>query len=106
MAVLDRRITVRRKTVVNGPLGATETWTSLGTFWAGRSDLSDSEKVAAGTVMALVSARFVVNSTTATRGIRPADVLQEGGLVFEIVGIKESGRHAYLEITAEARLDR
>lgn len=106
MAVLDRRITVRRKAVMNGPLGASETWTRLGTFWAGRSDLSDAEKVAAGTVMSLVSTRFVLNSTQAARAIRPADVVQEGALSFEIVGIKELGRQAFLEITAEARLDR
>lgn len=102
---LDRRITIRRKTVTNGPLGATETWATLGTIWAARKDVSDGEKAAAGTVMSTVAARFTVRSTDMTRGLRPADTITEGRLTFDIVGIKELGRRDYLEITAQARLD-
>ncbi len=105
IAQLDRRITVRRKTVANGPLGATETWATLCTVWAGRKDVSDGEKAAAGTVMSSLVARFTVRSSDAARGIRPADAITEGGLNFDIVGIKELGRRDYLEITAQARLD-
>ena len=103
--VFDRRITVRRKTVINGPLGPTETWSVLCTIWAARTDVSDGEKAAAGTVMSTVSSRFQVRSSTETRGIRPADTITEGGLDFEIVGIKQLGRRNYLEISAQARLD-
>lgn len=102
---LDRRITVRRKTVVNGPLGLTETWATLCTCWASRTDVSDGEKAAAGTVMSTVSARFVVRSSTDTRAVRPADEITEGDLTFEIVGIKQLGRRDHLEISAQARLD-
>ena len=102
---LNRRITIRRKTVTNGPLGATEAWATLGTIWAGRKDVSDGEKAAAGTVMSTLAARFTVRSSEMTRGIRPADTITEGRLTFDIVGIKELGRRDYLEITAQARLD-
>ena len=102
---LDRRITIRRKAVTNGPLGTSEAWATLGTIWAARKDVSDGEKAAAGTVMSTLAARFTVRSSEMTRGIRPADTITEGRLVFDIVGIKELGRRDYLEITAQARLD-
>ncbi len=102
---LDRRITIRRATTTNGPLGTTETWVDLGTVWAARKDVSDGEKAAAGTVMSTLAARFTVRSNAITRGVRPSDVIVEGRLQFEIVGIKELGRRDYLEITAQARLD-
>lgn len=102
---LDRRISVAQVGSTNTGTGWTETTTTLGTFWASRKDVSDGEKAAAGTVMGTVAARFVVRSSTMTRQIKPKDRLTEGGLVFEIVGIKEVGRRDYLEITAEARRD-
>lgn len=102
---LDRRITLRRKTVANTGLGVTEAWTDLGTIWAGRKDVSDGEKAAAGTMQAVVVARFVVRSSTFSRGLTPKDRLTEGGKTFQITGIKELGRRDYLEITAEARAD-
>ncbi|WP_374384547.1 head-tail adaptor protein [Paracoccus yeei] len=104
-AKFDRSITARRKTVTNGPLGATESWRTLCTVWAGRRDVSDGEKAAAGTVMSTLVSRFTVRSSDATRSIRPADTITEGRLTFDVVGIKELGRRDYLEITAQARLD-
>lgn len=102
---LDRRITLRRATVANTGLGVTEAWVDLGTIWAGRKDVSDGEKAAAGTMQAVVVARFVVRSSTFSRGLTPKDRLTEGGKTFQITGIKELGRRDYLEITAEARAD-
>lgn len=102
---LDRRVTIHRQTVSNGGTGHSETWGTLGTVWAARTDVSDAEKIAAGGVYGTVAARFVVRSSSISRLIRPADRLVMGGLTFEIVGIKELGRQDYLEITAEARRD-
>ena len=102
---LDRRITLRRKTVTNTGLGTTEAWADLGTIWAGRRDVSDGEKAAAGTMQSIVAARFVVRSSSLTRTLTPKDALIEGGRTFEITGIKELGRRDFLEITAEARTD-
>lgn len=101
---LDRRITLRRKTEVNTGLGLTATWADLGTIWAGRKDVSDGEKMAAGGVMSTLAARFVVRSSSLTRGLTPKDALIEGGRTFQITGIKELGRRDFLEITAEAVL--
>lgn len=103
---LDRRITVQRVTKNNTPSGLVETVSDLCTVWAARKDASDSEKSAAGTIMSVLMSRFTVRSTTATRGIRPSDKIIEKALTFDIVGIKELGRRDFLEITAQARLDR
>lgn len=102
---LDRRITLSRETVTNTGLGPTRTWTVLTTLWASRKDVSDGEKATAGTVQSTVVSRFVVRSSIASRGLLPKDRLAEGGLTFEITGIKEVGRRDRLEITAQARRD-
>lgn len=105
MAVLDRRITIRRRSITNGSLGVTEAWATLCVIWAARKDVSDGEKAVSGTVMSALVTRFIVGSSVAARDIRPADRIAEGDLTFGIVGIKELGRRDYLEITAQARLD-
>jgi len=102
---MDRRVTFSRATVTNTGLGLTEAWADLGTVWASRKDVSDGEKAAAGTMQAVVVARFVVRSSTFSRGLTPKDRLTEGGRTFQITGIKEMGRRDFLEITAEARAD-
>jgi head-tail adaptor len=102
---LDRRLTLTRLTETNTPLGVTKAWLVIGEVWGSRRDVSDGEKIAAGAVMAQVTARFVVRSSAITRGLLPKDRLAEGGLVFEIDGIKELGRRDGLEITATARVD-
>jgi len=102
---LDRLVTLSTMTATNTGTGYTETATTLGTVWASRKDVSDAEKAAAGAVEGTVRARFIVRSSSLTRGLKPKDRLTEGGKVFQIVGIKEVGRRDMLEITAEARLD-
>lgn len=102
---LDRRITIQRGTITNTSLGVTTAWADIGTFWASRKDVSDAERAAAGSVQGTVVSRFVVRWSADTAGIKPADRLVEGGLTFEVRGIKEVGRRRYIEITAEARLD-
>lgn len=101
----DRRITLLRKAVANTGLGVTEAWGQIGEIWASRKDVSDGEKMAAGGVMATLSARFVVRSSDLTRGLTPKDALIEGGKTFQIAGIKEMDRRRFLEISAEARAD-
>ncbi|RRH71998.1 head-tail adaptor protein [Falsigemmobacter faecalis] len=102
---LDRRIAIRRAALTNTGLGTVTTWSEIATLWASRKDASDGEKAVAGTVQSTVVSRFVVRSSVMSRGIRPTDRLTEGGLTYEITGIKEVGRRDRLEITAEARLD-
>lgn len=68
--------------------------------WASRRDASDAERFAAGTVKAQITTRFRVRSTSFTRDIGPTDRLRSEGVDFGIVGVKELGLRAGLEITA------
>src|SRR5687767_11981290 len=105
---LDRRITIQRATVVynefNEPV---ETWADLATLWARRRDVSDGEKFAAGQVGATLMSRFVVRSTTTTRGIKATDRISYDGGLWNIHGLKEAdeGRNRFIEITAIRDLD-
>lgn len=102
---LDRRVTIQRATETNTGDGLIPSWATIATLWASRKDASDGERIAAGTILSTVVARFVVRSSTTARGILPRDRLIEGGSTFEVTGIKEIGRREALEITAEARLE-
>jgi head-tail adaptor len=102
---MDRRLTLSRVDEVNTSLGVTKGPVVIGTVWGSRRDVSDGEKIAAGAVMSQITARFEVRSSPLTRGLKAKDQLAEGGLVFEIDGIKELGRRDRLEITATARVD-
>lgn len=74
---------------------------------AGRSDVSDSERFAAGQVGAFRSTRFIVLSDPDTRKITPAYRLTHEELEYNIVGVKETldGRHQAIEITATCEAD-
>lgn len=81
-------------------------YTPIGTVWAKRTDLSDSERVAAYGIVASIVTRFIVRSTELTRSINPADRLDHDGKEWNITGIKEAkfARHQFLEVTATADL--
>jgi SPP1 family predicted phage head-tail adaptor len=99
---LDRRVTVQKYSLGrdqwNNPI---EVWTDLATVWAARTDVSDSEKLTGGQVLATLVSRFVVRSTAAMRTVKPTDRLASDGAVWEITGIKETrdGRNRFLEIS-------
>lgn len=113
MAVLDRRIQFRRGTVSDDGYHADLRWSvehpdadDLGApVWGSRADGTDAEGPGAGTIQATMVSRFVVRSSPFTRSITPKDRLVEGGMVFDIVGIKQIGLRNALEITATARTD-
>lgn len=104
---LDRLVTVRRVTWVNGPLGATQQETDLFSLRASRADISDAEKAAAGTVYSTVAVRFTFRASPLSLSIRMSDTLVEGGRVFAVKGRKEAKgrRGAFIEISAEGSLD-
>lgn len=81
-------------------------YTPVGTVWAKRTDLSDSERVAAYGIVATLVSRFLVRSSELTRSINPADRLDHDGKEWNITGVKEAkfGRLEFLEITAMAEL--
>jgi len=103
---LDRRIQVLRDTGTgtNGFNEPVPDWQPLGPLLAAtRRDVSDAEKAVAGHRSATLVARFVVRSTSFSRGIRRTDRLSHDGAEWEIAGIKEvpSPRRAFIEITAK-----
>lgn len=102
---LDRRIDLLRVGHVNTGTGVRETETLLGTVWAGRADVGDAERVAAGSVQGSLRSSWLVRSSPLTRQLKPKDRLREKELRFEILGLREIGRGNLIEITAEARMD-
>ncbi len=105
---LDRRITIERfGTATNSFNEEVESWFDFTTVWAGRKDVSDGERYAAGVVGSFLMTRFRVRSSTKTRSIMPKDRIKYGGDpenpdIWNITGAKETkeGRGRYIEITA------
>jgi head-tail adaptor len=102
---LDRRVTVRRLTEIgrdpfNEPIYE---MTDLMTVCAGKEDVSDAERYAAGTVSNVLLSRFVVRSSAAARSIVHSDTIVHDGHDWNIAGIKEArdGRFRFLEIAAK-----
>ncbi|QNR64929.1 phage head closure protein [Rhodobacter capsulatus] len=104
VARLDRRVQFLRAVTGDDGFGnVTLSWAAHGgTVWASRKDISDAEQVAAGRVLATVTARFVVRHSSFSAGLTPADRLSCDGATWEIEGIKEvsAPRRGFLEVTA------
>lgn len=104
VARLDRRVQFLRAVTGDDGFGnVTLSWAAHGgPVWASRKDISDAEQVAAGRVLATVTARFVVRHSSFSAGLTPADRLTCDGATWEIEGIKEvsAPRRGFLEVTA------
>lgn len=108
VGAMDRRIVIERYTSTQDAFGGDEqTWTTLTTVWAARQDASDSERLSADQVNAVQMSRFVVRSSSTTRGVTAKDRISHDGWVWDIQGIKETrhGRKRFLEITAVRQAD-
>ena len=104
--LLDRRIKILRGARVDDGLQAkTATFAEVGCIWASRFDVSNSEAVAAGQVLAEVVTKFRIRSSDFSRTITPLDRVQCDGRVYNITGILELGRRDILELTTIARAD-
>ena len=103
---LDRRITLQRATVtydaLNNPV---QTWATLVTVWASKSEISDSERVAAKEVGAEATKRFQIRYSTDVDDLNPKDRLTYNSETYQILGVKELGRREGFEITAVVRAD-
>ncbi len=104
---MDRRITLERFTETvdqfNEPVKA---WGVLATRAASYEPLSDGERFRAGETAATASARFVIRHSAAVADLSPLDRLTFGGVVYDIVHVKEAhGRGVGIEITARARAE-
>lgn len=104
---LDRRVQLRRKTLVDNGFEMVPHWGDHGgPVFAARRDISDAEKFAHGQVQATLDTRFTVRSSEFSRSWTPADRLTSEGLNYDILGIKQVGpRHAWLEVSCRARVD-
>lgn len=103
---LDRRIVILRAEMIDDGYGNVQgEFVPIGTIWAHRADIKDSEKFQSGQVSSDVTTRFTVRSSEFSRDINPTDQINHGGLEFNITGTKESasGRFKFIELTATAR---
>lgn len=102
---LDRRIVLERYIVVGNEHGSQIIeWQTLATVAASRHDVSDSERFAYGGIVSDTLRRFVIRAIGPQASVSSDDRLLYGGLVWNIVGVKEThdGRNRFLEITAKA----
>ncbi len=104
---LSRRINILRAATAKDAVGQKiETFTTLVTVWANYTPVSDAEKVRANEVYASLSGRFIIRYSTAVANIDAKDRIGFDGRVFDIIGVKETERHRWLEITAATRSER
>lgn len=103
---LDRRLTLLARTLVtNAANEEVETFTSVGTVWASKKDVSDRERVDSQEVGATITTRFQVRHSSLTDDIRPTWRVSCEGRVYEVRAVKELGRKVGWEISAEARAE-
>jgi SPP1 family predicted phage head-tail adaptor len=104
---LTRRIVIQRATTSKDAMGQPiQTWATYTTVWAGYSPISDGERVRANEIYANLSARFTIRYSTLVASVDARDRVVFDGRTFDIVGVKETEFHRWLEITAATRGER
>lgn len=86
-------------------------YTLAATVRASKADVSDAERVRAQQVGAMITTRFQIRWSPDVYAVDPTwrlKLVEYGGVEreYDIAGVKEIGRRAGLEITANARADR
>lgn len=102
---LDRRLSLWAAQASDDGFGTVETFAAIGTVWASKRDVSDSERWAAGQVQAHITTRFQVRYSTMTAGMTAQDRVSCEGKTYDIVAVKEIGRREGIEISGAARAD-
>jgi SPP1 family predicted phage head-tail adaptor len=104
---LDRRITLQRFAATIDPASGEQVkmWSDIGTRWASKRDVSDSERVASAEIAATIGTRFVVHWERLLADLNPLDRLVCEGRTYSIVAVKEIDRRVGLEISALARAE-
>lgn len=104
---LDRLVQVRRFSLTDDGFGHTETWTDFGRpQFAAKDDVRDTEKLAAGQVMATLMSRFTLRWSAENATITAKDRLVCEGREYSIAGVKEGpGRREWIELTVTSRSD-
>lgn len=101
---LDRRLTLyRRDATDDGFSSSPGAPVEIGTVWAKKVDVSNTEMLAAAAVGQVITTRFLVRWTSQMTQLRPDDQAVCEGTRYEIVGWREArGRRVGIEITAKA----
>lgn len=105
---LDRRVEVMRRGAAGGAFGTHQdgAWGAHGTpIWAKRHDVSDAERGGPSGIEGGRVTRFTVRWSSFTAGLTRSDRLRCDGLLFDVLGLKEMGRRAFIEITAREVTD-
>jgi len=103
---IDRRITIQRATVAQDATGQeVSSWSNLATVWAGKQDVSDTERIASAEVQATITTRFQIRWSSAVADVNPKDRLIYAGKTYDISAVKEICRREGLELSAAARAD-
>lgn len=96
---LDRRITLRQRTVTRDAFGAeVVTWTEWARPWAKRVELSGREYFAAKQVTPEVVRKYVIHWRA---GVTEDMAVEADGQVWSIQRLVEVGRRQWLEITVK-----
>lgn len=95
------RLTIENKTVVRTPAGdETETWTTLATVWAARSDLRGEEFYAANSLLTRVDALFRI---VYIDGVSVLSRLKVGSDTFDVTRVVRVGaKRRELELYASS----
>lgn len=111
---LDRRLTLLQLVKTTNAMNEEEeSWTSVGTVWASKEDVSDKEQRDAQEVGATITSRFQVRYSVLAASVRPTWRLRlkakRTGQVereYEVTGVKDvKDDIAGLEFTATARTE-
>ncbi|MEP6827921.1 MAG: phage head closure protein [Aestuariivirga sp.] len=103
---LDRRITLQRSTTSKDEFGQPiETFGTLAQCRASYRPVSDAERQRTNETLATLVARFQVRWFTAIADLNAKDRLLFDGRTFDILNVKEIGRHKGLEISAATHGD-
>ena len=102
----DRRVTLQRIATEPSPFApGAVTWSDIATVRASVRDVSDRERMQADELAAAITTRVVIRRSPTVADITPKDRLTIEGRVHDIVGIKETDRRRFFEITTNARID-
>lgn len=103
---LDRRLTLLQLVrTTNAMNEVEESWTSAGTVWASKRDVSDKERADNQEVGATITTRFQVRHSELSDNVRPTWRVGCEGRTYEVRAVKELGRRVGWEISAEARAE-
>lgn len=103
---LDRRVALMRAAPDDDGLATVDgEFQPLAKRWAGKTDISDGERVRAAQNGEDITARFLLRWDTVTATLTGKDrITDRDGRVYEVVNVKEvRGRRVGIEVTAKAR---